>query len=218
VLIQAPIHVPARPGSLDTGGTLVVEAAGDILIDAAIRGRGRSFGGRVSLTSTGGSVTINDRVQVAESGELVVQADDLATLNHVVSLGGNASGGPARVRVEAAAITVTPEAKIRGDSLHRGSSLCFRATGGDLLLSGRFVARGPHLTPVDGNIEAEAAGNLTADGIFRCAPDGCIALTAGGTLDTSAGSFDKPIESACPLDCAGSPSAAFVERTAAVVD
>jgi hypothetical protein len=45
------------------------------------------------------------------------------------------------------------------------------------------------------------------DGDFRTAPTGCIGMSAGGTLDTSAGSFDGPIVAHCP----SSPSGAFVD-------
>src|SRR5262249_1823003 len=69
-------------------------------------------------------------------------------------------------------------------------SLRFSATAGDLTLSGTFLARGRV-------IEGMASGNLTADGVFR-ATFGCIGLSAGGTLDTSAGSFDAPIVPDCP--------------------
>ena len=58
-----------------------------------------------------------------------------------------------------------------------------------------------------GTIEGTATGNLTASGTFRSVPNGCIALIAGGTLDTSGATFAPPLVPDCP----GSPSGAFLD-------
>ena len=47
-------------------------------------------------------------------------------------------------------------------------------------------------------LEAAAATNLTAVGEFDAAPDGCIALAAGGTVDASGAEFDPAFVSDCP--------------------
>jgi hypothetical protein len=49
---------------------------------------------------------------------------------------------------------------------------------------------------------------LTASGRIVCAGHvgGCLALSAGGTLDTTGATFDLPVVADCP----GSPSGAFL--------
>lgn len=49
-----------------------------------------------------------------------------------------------------------------------------------------------------GVIEGQATGNLTANGEYTAAGGGCIGLSAGGTLDTSAATFDVPLTASCP--------------------
>jgi hypothetical protein len=77
------------------------------------------------------------------------------------------------------------------------------------LLAAVFDVRGVPNAPIisGGTIEAMATGDLTVGGAFRSAPNGCIALTAGGTLDTSGASFDTSLVPDCP----GSPSGAFLD-------
>ena len=47
-------------------------------------------------------------------------------------------------------------------------------------------------------MQGSATGNLLADGVFRTGGDGCIGLSAGGTLHTTGGRFDVPIVASCP--------------------
>ena len=49
-----------------------------------------------------------------------------------------------------------------------------------------------------GTIEAQTGGNLTLAGDFAAAVGGCIGLSAGGILDTSAASFDVTPTGSCP--------------------
>jgi hypothetical protein len=49
-----------------------------------------------------------------------------------------------------------------------------------------------------GVIEGQAGGNLTAVGKYSAGTGGCIGLSAGGTLDTSGGTFDVPLTGSCP--------------------
>jgi hypothetical protein len=183
-----------------------VSAMEDIVVNGRILGRGRDRGSDIRLTSSAGAVTLNGPIVAAPSGTVAVEAAGQATLNESVSVGGEGripGGNFGCARVEAASVVVNPRAAVRADAPVSGGLLCFNATGGDLHLGGSILARAPGTPP--GIIEGAATGNLIADGTFRCAPDGCIALTAGGTLDTTEGSFDKPLSgdcgSACPSSC-----------------
>ena len=42
-----------------------------------------------------------------------------------------------------------------------------------------------------------AGGNVTVSGSYRAAPNGTFCFSAGGTVDTSAATFDGPVTS-CP--------------------
>lgn len=105
------------------------------------------------------------------------------------------------MNVRAATIQVGAGATVSADEQTEGGRpIVFEATGGDLQLSGTFRARGPEL---GGIIQGSATGNLTADGRFKvlgCSGpgcEGCIGLSAGGTLDTSSGSFDLAPVATC---------------------
>jgi hypothetical protein len=73
------------------------------------------------------------------------------------------------------------------------------ATAADLTLGGAFSAQGESGTP-GGVIEGVAAGNVVANGVFDATgiPPGCISFQAGGTVDTSGGSFDPALVPDCP--------------------
>jgi hypothetical protein len=118
------------------------------------------------------------------------------------------------LRLEADSVHVSPGVQLNADGRKRGGQLRVVATNGDLDLRGLFLARGG--TGPGGIIEGTATGNITTDGIYECAgtPAGCIALNAGGTLDTTGASFDKPLSGDCP----GSPSGAFLGSTLTALD
>ena len=205
VVINDTISVPNHRNVTITAvaGEVQVSAAGDVVVNKSIRGYGPDIGAYISLVSSGGDVTVNGRIMARREGHLTVQAAGVATLNRRVRVSGNFSNtmgfGGAIVRVEAPSVVIAPGATIAGDAPANAGQFCFKATGGDLLLGGGLFARGGTGSP--GNIEASATGNLIAEGTFRVAPIGCIALTAGGTLDTSAGSFDTALSPDCPLNC-----------------
>jgi len=92
-------------------------------------------------------------------------------------------GGEAQV--SGVAITVGPKTRIGAGELR------FNQSGAGLfLLDGIFEAT---------VIEALApSGSLTARGKFFAGPSGCVGFSAGGTLDTSAASFDVPLTPNCP--------------------
>lgn len=204
VLINDTIRVPSRKSDIAAqGGRVRVSAAGDVVVNGRIAGLARDVGPEVSLVSSGGDVTVNGRITARRGGQLTVQAAGVATLNQPVVVGGSTLGSRGEVHVEAPSVVVAPSVAIRGNSHDFGGEYCFKATGGNLALSGGFFARSGG--PGPGSIEASATGNLLADGAFRVAPGGCIALTAGGTLDTSAGTFDTALSPDCPnrqVDCA----------------
>jgi hypothetical protein len=198
VVLSGVVRLPSRgtSGTLD-GGELEVNALDDIVVNGRILGRGREDGAAVQLTSSAGDVTINAPIVATPTGTVVVEAAGQATINSSVSVGGEGRFpgccGAGFVRVEAGSIVVDARATLRNDAPVSGGRLCFNATGGDLQLSGTFLARAtdPEMGAPPGIIEASSAGNLVADGSFRCAPNGCIGLMAAGVLDTTEGSFDK---------------------------
>jgi len=86
-----------------------------------------------------------------------------------------------------------------------GGIIHVAASAGDLLLEGMLLAgtnASSGLNSEGGTIEGTASGDLTASGVFQCLgaaiSGGCIGLSAGGTLDTNGGTFDKAIVSDCP--------------------
>ena len=184
VSIEAPVNVrhPNAPCRL------AVTAAGDVIVNATL------LGGGISLTSTGGGVTINrpvrsaGRVIVDAAGAVLVDADVLVD---------PVFAGASEIRMDGASVAVSARARVDG-SRFGGGELRFTATATDLALGGTFAIEGGD--GAGGVIEAIAAGNITADGNFSAAgsPPGCIAFQAGGTLDTSGGSFDPAPVVDCP--------------------
>ena len=86
----------------------------------------------------------------------------------------------------------------------------FAAPAGNLTIgvndNKKFTATGA----TGGVIQGDASGNLTARGEFDATTGGCIGLSAGGTLDTTDGTFAPAFGSSCPLSCP-SPSGAFLD-------
>ena len=68
----------------------------------------------------------------------------------------------------------------------------YDATAGDLVLTGSFLGQEP------GTIEGAATDNLMATGTFRAGAGGRIALSAGGTVDANAATFDQTVGTSCP--------------------
>ncbi len=109
------------------------------------------------------------------------------------------TGGTITIDGEGVSVGATLSAE--GTQSGIAGALRFHASNGDLFLAGGFHAnaKGRSFQPGHGGIiEGTATGNVTASGNFRCAPDGCIAFSAGGTLDTSNADFDKPLVADCP--------------------
>jgi hypothetical protein len=70
-------------------------------------------------------------------------------------------------------------------------------SGVNVNLGGIKEARGKS-PGIGGTIEATASNDLIASGSFKATPNGCIGLSAGGTLSTP-GTFDQAFQvGSCP--------------------
>jgi hypothetical protein len=142
-------------------------------------------------------VTINAPTTAIPGGALDIKAAGVATLTRPVTLGGARIPDGGELGVVAASVVVGAGAVITGDASTAAGRMCLSATGGDLHLGGQFLARGGSVAP--GAIQGMATGDVIADGVFQAAPSGCLAFTAGGTVDTAQGSFDRPLSADCGL-------------------
>jgi hypothetical protein len=175
---------PAR-----SGGSIVVSSpSGNVTLAAALKATGGDGG--LPTDGAGGDI------QVTAGGALVV-TDDVSVNSSPLA---NAPGGS--VRLEGGTVQVGPAVTVdaRGcrnptpcDFFRPPAVLHFAATAGNLGLDGTFLASGGATV-----IEGSAAADLVAAGQFTAGPAGCIALAAGGTLDTSGATFDRPVVGSCP--------------------
>jgi hypothetical protein len=207
----------------EAGGRLVLNRSvlannefGFSLDDVAFHGAGgvdlngpvNTHGGDIEVVSSAGDVTITKVLRTdgafnrCFAGNVTITAAGAARISRGISAKGKCGpfftdGGI--VRIEAATVDVGSTARLR--AMNSGD-IRLTATGGDMLLAGKFFAPG-----TNGTIEGAATGNLLASGRFTAAPGGCIGLSAGGTLDTAGATFDVPLSTDCP----GSPSGAFLD-------
>ena len=155
--------------------------------------------GRVSAAGgDGGLVTVSAATLAAidGNGTVDVSGDDPAS----------SGGGAGTIDITGADARLGSGGMLIARSASRpGGTIRISATAGDLLLAGTLLAgtgASAGGNSIGGTIECDASGNLTAGGVFECldaaASGGCIGLSAGGTLDTSGGTFDKPIVASCP--------------------
>jgi hypothetical protein len=222
VLLSAPVIVPggmvevsssAGAVTLDAdvsvtgqaGGTVTVDAQDDVIVNRRVRAFARYFaagGGSIALASVAGDVTVNGDLLAqggasAPGGVIDITAGSSAVLSGFVNLH---RGGDLRV-VGSAGVVVGSLARVEADGTRGGcgGELRFQATAGDLSLGGSFSARSDaDATDTCGILEGTATGNVLASCAYTFAPHGCIAFSAGGTLDTSGGTFDVPILPDCP--------------------
>jgi hypothetical protein len=196
---------------------VLVSASADVLVNANmdVRGSGNRF---VVFSSTLGDVSLNapllvrhDSPPLSARVDVIVSAAGTVFVNEDIDASGVrgelGAGRAGAIRIEAPDVQVAPGVILDVHGVNAGGELRLASTVGSMALGARFFAHG--LDGEGGIIEAVAAADLTANGTFKSAgtPDGCIALSAGGTLDTSGGLFDVP-----PVaDCPGSPSGAFLE-------
>ena len=170
---------------------VTISGAGGVVVERGILVGTSPFDGsnyptEVTVSSSLGDVRISKRLQALPHGDIRVSAGGTATLDARTLAGWSTGPFPPG---------------------YPNSTAQIRVSASTVVMDGVFAT-------TDGIIEAAASGNLTAGGEFRAAPDGCIALTAGGTLDTSAATFDLALSGDCP----GSPSGAFLETSATLVE
>jgi hypothetical protein len=156
-------------GRKTAGGLLTVGAGDDLVVNGVIEADGETVGGNVDLAAAS-LVVLTPRTRVFSEAD---------------------AGG--FVTITGASAIVQPGADLEVDGNAAGGEVRITATGGDLVLSGEFRARGDS----GGVIQGVATGNVTADGDFQSRTAGCTALSAGGSLDTTQGSFDGPIADSC---------------------
>ena len=192
---------------------VTIAAGSDILVGAVLSANAPArSGGAIRMTS-GGDVIVSDRLR-AQSGDgtqpgdgaggrIEIDAAGLVQITAdvlVTAFPGHEGAPGGTFDVEAGRIVLsdvhfdadgdTPGPDFPG-SLPAGFQL--RSTVGEISLQGVFRAHGGPSV-----LEAAAATNLTAVGEFDAAPDGCIALAAGGTVDASGAEFDPAFVSDCP--------------------
>jgi hypothetical protein len=178
-----------------TGSRTQLTAAGDVAINRSIS---IIASGGPLFMDAGANVTIVAPIRIrGSSPALDIDAGGTVTLSHKIFVDMKFFAGT--VRVDAASVEVGSAALIDASPANplanpqTPAAIRLNATAGNMLLAGTFLVRA-------GIIEGAATGDLTASGTFVVvggAP-GCISLTAGGTLDTSAGTFDQPIVADCP--------------------
>jgi hypothetical protein len=187
------------------GGQIGIAANGDVTVNRKVRGRAESSH---VVVDAGGAVRVVERVTVIDGGTIDLSAGTLVQLapGSLVDATGRPGGS---IRVTGADVDVQgrirakgkPEQGLYGDA----GEMRLTALSGDLVLAGDVYAKGKS---GGCTFEGHAAQDLTASGRIVCAGafGGCIALSAGGTLDTTGATFDLPVVADCP----GSPSGAFL--------
>jgi hypothetical protein len=207
-------------GAPDSGGTVAVEAQGDI--NANFKARVEADGkqahvGLITFTAAGtidvhtlstGSNTVGGTISVAAGtvsaftlrargrnlGGTITADSTVGNLSvrRVQANGTGATGGSITL-TSAAGLFVDGTARVDGDET--GGEMRFSCNGDMVLDGGSFNASGDI---AGGVIEGIAGGDLTADGNFRAQLGGCIGLSAGGTLDVGAANFDVALSGSCP--------------------
>ena len=202
-----------------TGGNVIVASNGDVTLREPVIADG-NVGGTIQAISTGGALQILSPFvahgKSGAGGQVTLRAGTTATVDSNVDADGGSAGGAVSldgrtvevtnrgglfargdiggtIEVSGNSVTVAPGAKVLVDGDVPGGRIRFDATAGDLTLSGDFRARGD-----GGRIVGAASHRLVADGMFAARGNGCIGLSAGATLDISAGDFDVPVLMSCP--------------------
>jgi hypothetical protein len=186
----------------DSGGTVKLHAAGDVVLEtgSAIRGLGDSVsndtrladGGSVDLTTTGGTiwidgdVVLNSQVQ-GEGGTLVLQAARDVNVHQAIDVSGGGGGGGSLTILAGDNISVTEPLDASSDG---GGG-----PGGDVVLDagedslGGVVAGGT-LTVNGGNVQLDGSGLSANDddgGSLKALADGNITFGSGTAVFASAG-------------------------------
>jgi len=191
-----------------------ISAGGDVTIDALVAASPPTrSGGMVVVESTGGAINTfapitaqsgdgnapgdgaGGHVRLTAPGAVAVHASILV---NAFSQANDAPGGTVEIEgasVLAAGVTFDADGKVPGPDFPGAPPAGFRftATAGDVALDGTFHARGGPSV-----IQATATGDVDVAGDYRVAPNGCIGLSAGGTLATGGATFDTSPVAVCP--------------------
>jgi hypothetical protein len=183
-------------GGAPVVATIALNAGGSMnLSDLRADGHFGAPAGTVAATAT--SITAGTiRVRGASDGGLVFVASNGGNLNvdRVDARGKEGMGGSVTLN-SSGDLKNTAGTKVDGDAA--GGRAHFVASG-DIVLGQSSSSRFDATATAGGTIEAHALGDLTAVGHFEADAGGCIALSAGGTSDTSAAEFDVAVTSSCP--------------------
>ena len=188
---DAPIDAIGKSGG---GGSVAVAGGHLITIRKPISVEGRVDGGNLTVTSVSGSVALEGALSAkgifGRGGGVFLNAADSLSIGQNIEAGGSTAGGTVAATGGAVTLTDLSDLKVNGDF---GGTMRFSAQG-DLTIGGDLDARGKS----GGMITGQAGGDLVARGRLRAQSAGCLALAAGGILDTAGGNFDSPIAPACP--------------------
>jgi hypothetical protein len=180
---------------MNGGGITVVSQAGTARVTAPIDAGGNGgIGGAVLMT--GGQALAFDGTAIADGnaqgGSIIIAADSISASPRSALFARGRSGGTIDIR--GAMVTIPAGARMAVDGTAPAGTITLAATGGNLVLTGDFSARGR----TGGRIEGTASGDLLASGAFAARGDGCIGFSAGATVDISGGAFDVPVVDHCP--------------------
>jgi hypothetical protein len=165
-----------------------------LAVGGTIRARGL---GATILFDSGAAILLDGaRVSVGSGAGSRGDTASVLSANSVTSPGGT-------IRIDASDADVA--GRLTAQAGGAGGDVRIKTRSGDLHVAGSVDVSGARGS-AEGIIEAAAAGDLTAAARFASG-GGCIALSAGGTLDTAGSSFDTPPV----IDCPGSPSGAFLD-------
>ncbi len=205
VLVAMPVHA----------NDVVITAGGDVTIDALVAASPPTrSGGTILVESTGGVISTfapitaqsgdgtspgdgaGGHVRLAAPGAVAVHASILV---NAFPQSNDAPGGTVEIDgasvLAAAGVTFDADGKVPGPDFPGAPPAGFRftATAGAVTLDGAFHARGGPSV-----IQATATRDVAVAGDYRVAPNGCIGLSAGGTLTTGGATFDTPPVAVCP--------------------
>lgn len=172
--------------TIGPGGTILLYAATVSNITRSIEARGATTGGTIDLIAPSVVFTQGARAPGATGGVVRAFATTVTSLQPIEANGVTTGG-----MVDIVSDSIAIGAPVRATGGGHGGDVSLVATTGDLSMSGTFDVRG------GGRFVASAAGALTATGQFQT-DAGCVALTAGGALNTSGATSDTPFTSACP--------------------
>ncbi len=181
-------------GGTGIGGAITL--TGQSVSTRGLRVRGRADAGTLGVTATGGTILLDSQVDIRSvggaGGNMVLQATGDISLPRTIHADGETAGGTIDIESTGGSVVVEDRIDIDADPGAGGSVAIAAAV--DISIEDGTDADG---TP-GGTIVAAAGNDLTADGIFHARTGGCIALTAGGTLNVAAATFDPPLSLSCP--------------------